>query len=67
MNEFKAEGYIEEIESVLPRLGVEKCLGDVVVRQALERPEKAPKVSWPNALLEAYLRDPEFEGVSPAF
>ncbi|CAD0097190.1 unnamed protein product [Aureobasidium vineae] len=66
-DEFNAGSYCEEIEQWLPRLGVEKCLGDAVVRQAVQRPEKAPAVSWPNALLKAHLKDPDFDGVNPEF
>lgn len=66
-DEFEAREYCEDIESLLPRLGVEKCLGDAVVRQAVDKPEKAPAVSWPNALLKAHLKDPGFDGVNPEF
>lgn len=66
-DQFAARRYCEEIEKLLPRLGVEKWLGDAVVRQAVEKPEKAPAVSWPNALLKAHLKDPDFEGVNPEF
>ncbi|KAG9574508.1 metal dependent phosphohydrolase, partial [Aureobasidium melanogenum] len=66
-DEFAAREYCDEIEEMLPRSGVEKCLGDAVVRQAVKRPEKAPAVSWPNALLKAHLKDPDFDGVNPEF
>ncbi|KAH0343243.1 metal dependent phosphohydrolase, partial [Aureobasidium melanogenum] len=66
-DEFAAREYCDEIEEILPRLGVEKCLGDAVVRQAVEKPGKAPAVSWPNALLKAHLEDPDFDGVNPEF
>ncbi|THX96314.1 metal dependent phosphohydrolase [Aureobasidium pullulans] len=64
---FGADGYCQEIEVALPRLDVEKCLGDVVVGQAVKVPGKAPAVSWPNALLKAHLRDLEWEGINPEF
>ncbi|KAE9403026.1 hypothetical protein BT96DRAFT_1017258 [Gymnopus androsaceus JB14] len=64
------EGLKEEVESKLPRLGIEKVLGDAVVTQALDSrmPEKkAPAASWPNNLLRAHRENPEWEGVNKAF
>lgn len=66
-DELQARKYCEEIEAVLPRLNVEKVLGDEVVKQAVKIPEKAPAVSWPNAMLKAHLREPEWEGVNKEF
>jgi hypothetical protein len=57
----------DEIESLLPRLDVERHLGDAVVRQAVENPAKAPPSTWPGGLLRAHLADPLMEGVNPAF
>jgi hypothetical protein len=54
-------------ESLFPRLEVEKMLGDVVVEQALRRPEKAPAASWPGILLRSHKEDPGWEGVNKAF
>ncbi|KIM98774.1 hypothetical protein OIDMADRAFT_128593 [Oidiodendron maius Zn] len=73
-----AVGYTTEIEIYLPRLDIEKVLGDSVVSQATgphERPdcltwpssEKHPKGSWPGLLLRAHLENPNHEGVNPAF
>ena len=45
--------WVEQVEQKLPRLGIEKCLGDVVVAQALQEPRKAPKGSWPGDLIRA--------------
>ncbi|KAF2232156.1 hypothetical protein EV356DRAFT_534828 [Viridothelium virens] len=56
-----------EMEAVFPRLGIEKVLGHAVVGQAVERPGKAPRGTWSGALLEAWRREPGFEGVNPAF
>ena len=42
-------------------------MGDAVVEQAIKRPEKAPKVSWPRVMYEAHLEEPEWEGVNKAF
>lgn len=56
-----------KLESDFARDGIEKCLGDAVVEQAKEKPEKAPAVSWPNALLSAALAEPEWDGVNKAF
>ena len=38
-----------------------------VVKQAVERPGKAPAASWPNNLLNAYLVEPGWEGVNKGF
>lgn len=54
-------------EGSLPRLDVEKDLGDAVVKQALEFPSKAPGGSWPHDLLQAKEAEPEWEGVNKAF
>lgn len=51
----------------LPRMDLEKDLGDAVVRQVLERCEKAPGASWPRDLLRAKEADPEWDGVNKAF
>ncbi|KAI9681906.1 MAG: hypothetical protein M1822_006983 [Bathelium mastoideum] len=55
------------LEEVWPRGEVERDLGDAVVRQAVERPGKAPMGCWSGELLEAWRREPGFEGVNPAF
>lgn len=52
---------------LLPRLGVEKDLGDAVVRQAVALPSKAPGGSWPGDLVRAKEAEPEWEGVNKAF
>ena len=75
-----ADDYAAEIETHLPRLDVEKALGDAVVGQAghghgVEPPdsltwpstEKHPAASWPGLLLRAHLQNPGFDGVNPAF
>jgi HD superfamily phosphohydrolase YqeK len=56
-----------QLEEDFERLGIEKVLGDAVVAQAKERPEKAPKVSWPRVMYEAHLAEPEWKGVNKAF
>lgn len=55
------------VERELPRLDIEKDLGDAVVRQCLNRPEKAPQSSWPADLLRAKKEEPEWDGVNKAF
>lgn len=55
------------LERDLERCGIEKVLGDAVVEQAKKKPEKAPKVSWPGAMYDAQLVEPEWEGVNKAF
>jgi len=62
-----ATEYARDIEKKIPRLDVEKVLGDVVVGQALQNREKAPPASWPGILLKAHLEDPKRDGVNPAF
>lgn len=62
-----AIGYGREIESKLPRLEIEKLLGDAVVHQAILNPQKAPAASWPNNLYKSYLENPEWTGVNIAF
>ena len=56
-----------ELEDLLPRLEVEKVLGDAVVEQAIRRPEKAPAASWPNNLYKEFLADPSWKGVNKGF
>jgi len=51
----------------LPRLEIEKDLGDAVVRQAVGDPLKAPPASWPGDLLRAKREDPDWEGVNKGF
>jgi hypothetical protein len=55
------------IEDAYPRLEVEKNLGDAVLEQALRNPRKAPRNSWPAALVRAHADDPHNTGVSEAF
>ncbi|KAL2866499.1 uncharacterized protein BJX67DRAFT_129492 [Aspergillus lucknowensis] len=69
--------YSSEIERLLPRLNIEKVLGDAVVHQAehLDQSDRStwpntkkhPKASWPGILLRAHLENPSHEGVNPAF
>ncbi|KIX97677.1 uncharacterized protein Z520_06455 [Fonsecaea multimorphosa CBS 102226] len=62
-----AEAYAKSIEAKLPRLDIEKILGDAVVQQALQNPAKAPAASWPNNLYKSHLENPEWTGVNRAF
>jgi HD superfamily phosphohydrolase YqeK len=57
----------EEMEARFERKGVEKVLSDAVVEQAKGKPEKAPKVSWPHAMVKAWETEPGWEGVNKAF
>ncbi|KAF2173506.1 hypothetical protein M409DRAFT_61885 [Zasmidium cellare ATCC 36951] len=59
--------WVEEVEAQFPRGEIEKVLGDVVVEQALEAPEKAPAACWPGGLLRSKLENPGWEGVNKAF
>jgi HD domain len=47
-----------ELESRYPRLDIERELKSLVVGQALRRPAKAPKSSWPSVLLRSHLGEP---------
>lgn len=78
--EMGATGVCAEVEEHLPRLDVERALGDAVVKQAGEKltpggvnklawpsTEKHPSASWPGILLRAHLENSEHEGINPAF
>ncbi|CAI6101159.1 hypothetical protein V2G26_000201 [Clonostachys chloroleuca] len=56
-----------EVVGKLPRLDIEKVLGDAVVRQALENRVKAPAASWPGQLLISHENNPGWDGVNKAF
>ncbi|KAK4223992.1 hypothetical protein QBC38DRAFT_371994 [Podospora fimiseda] len=51
----------------LPRLEVEKELGDSVANQAISDPQKAPKASWPGDLVRAKREHPGWDGVNKGF
>ncbi|MDQ1058327.1 hypothetical protein QFZ23_002228 [Arthrobacter globiformis] len=59
--------YRSTAEALHPRLMIEQELGNAVVKQAARNPAKAPPASWPGALLQAHLADPNQSGVNPAF
>lgn len=56
-----------EVVGKLPRLDIEKVLGDAVVRQALKNRVKAPVASWPGQLLISHENNPGWDGVNKAF
>lgn len=60
-------GFVEEVEVMLPRMDVERDLGDAVVRQARALRSKAPGGSWPGDLLRAADAEPGWDGVNKAF
>lgn len=62
-----AVSYAQVIEAKIPRLEIEKVLGDAVVQQAVQNPQKAPAASWPNNLYKSYLDNPRWTGVNRAF
>jgi hypothetical protein len=66
-DELGANDYAASIERDLPRLEIEKCLGDAVVAQAKQKPSKAPAASWPNNLLRSHLANPDWKGVNKDF
>ena len=57
----------QEVEVLLPRLEIEKVLGDAVVEQALHQPDKAPSASWVGVLLRSHLENPDWKGVNKGF
>lgn len=59
--------YFQRVVEVIPRLEIEKKLGDAVVAQALTNPEKAPAASWAGVLLRSHLEDPTWQGVNKGF
>ncbi|KAJ4387147.1 hypothetical protein N0V93_007736 [Gnomoniopsis smithogilvyi] len=62
-----SEDFVRQMEEPLPRLGVEKELGEAVVGQAREVRTKAPGGSWPGDLLRAAEAEPEWVGVNKNF
>lgn len=60
-------GALNVVKWGLPRLEIEKELGDAVVRQALVERRKAPASSWPGDLVRARDEDPDWEGVNRGF
>lgn len=62
-----SEERVRQTEGLLPRLGVEKELGDAVVGQAREVRTKAPGGSWPGDLLRAAEAEPDWNGVNKSF
>lgn len=57
----------EELEGMYHRGHIEKVLGDAVVAQAIEKPAKAPMVSWPGVMYKAWLAEPDWDGVNKGF
>jgi HD superfamily phosphohydrolase YqeK len=57
----------EKLEEDFERCGIEQVLGDAVVEQAKQKPEKAPMASWPGAMYKAHLAEPEWNGVNKSF
>ena len=67
-------GMVPEFEGKLPRWGIEKVLGDMVVKQITrkderDRAKKAPGNSWPGNLWRGYveMREKGLEGVNIYF
>ncbi|EXJ65408.1 hypothetical protein A1O7_01749 [Cladophialophora yegresii CBS 114405] len=59
--------YARDVEARLPRLEIEKVLGDAVVGQVIKNPAKAPAASWPNNLYKSHLENPHWDGINRAF
>ena len=66
-DQLQANECVASIEPAIPRLEIEKILGDAVVEQAVHRPHKAPPASWPGNLLRSHLENPEWKGVNRGF
>lgn len=65
--EMVSKEWVKQVEEDFPRGEIEKVLGDAVVEQAKECPEKAPAASWPGVLYRSWLEDPEWQGVNKGF
>ncbi|CAI6271452.1 unnamed protein product [Periconia digitata] len=63
----KVDEYKAKWEAVYGRMDIEKVLGDAVVAQVVENPEKAPNDSWAGVMYKSYLENPGWEGVNKAF
>lgn len=59
--------WVQQVENDFNRSEIEKVLGDAVVAQALNEPDKAPAACWPGLLLRAKLADPAWNGINKAF
>lgn len=57
----------QALEHRYPRLEIEKVLADAVVAQAITKPDKAPRSSWPGGLLCAHLANPRSDTGNAAF
>lgn len=63
----QCESKVKEVEETFPRGAIERVLGDAVVNQALQCPDKAPMVSWPGVMLKIKQENPDWDGVNKAF
>ena len=61
-----ATEYERDIEAKLPRLDIEKILGNAVVEQAIDNPGRAPAASWPNKSYKSHLEHPEWDRHQPS-
>ena len=61
------EGYRLSIEESFPRLSAEKVLGDMIVKQGVGQPAKAPASSWAGIMVRAARDEPEWKGINKAF
>ncbi|KAK4203929.1 hypothetical protein QBC40DRAFT_313424 [Triangularia verruculosa] len=61
------ETWAEVIRWQLPRLEIEKELGDAVCEQGIQNRQKAPGGSWPGDLVRARREDPDWDGVNRGF
>lgn len=66
-NEPGSEEVKVQFERQWPRGEIERILSDEVVRQAVNRPDKAPPAGWPGILYRSHLEDPHWTGVNRAF
>lgn len=65
--EFTSEAAVEANECEFPRLDAAKVLGDLVVGQAINVPEKGRMASWVGVMVRSKVENPEWDGVNKEF
>ncbi len=57
----------EDLNAALPRLDIEKVLGDAVVRAGLTNAHKSPGGTWPGEMVRSRRENPDWTGVNKRF